>query len=44
MRIMTLIILMVSLLAFAGCDATGAAQGGGTDNAGYGRVKIGVPF
>ena len=37
-------LLVVSLLTLVGCGAIGTAQGGGTDNAGYGHVKIGVPF
>jgi hypothetical protein len=35
---------VMGLLALAGCGANGTAQGGGTENAGAARVKIGVPF
>ncbi len=41
---MQLAILAILLLICAGCDTNGAVQGGGTNNGGYGRVKIGVPF
>jgi hypothetical protein len=44
MRLMIHALLAIGLLTMAGCGANGTAQGGGTDNAGYGHVKIGVPF
>ncbi len=37
-------LLIALLLIFSGCDTNGGVQGGGTNGAGYGRVKIGVPF
>jgi hypothetical protein len=44
MRLMMFMLFTTSLLACAGCDGNGSAQGGGTGNNGHGLVKIGVPF
>ena len=35
---------LIGLLACAGCDGKGSAQGGGTENGSHGHVKIGIPF
>jgi hypothetical protein len=43
-RLIVCAIFAIGLLALAGCDANGAAQGGGDGNAAHGRVKIGIPF
>jgi hypothetical protein len=36
--------LLTLVLSLAACEARGSVSGGGTDNGGGGRVKIGVPF
>jgi hypothetical protein len=32
------------LLTLTNCGVTGSAQGGATDNANFGHVRVGVPF
>jgi len=44
MEIVMRILLMTGLLALAACDTTSSAYGGGSENNGYGKVKVGVPF
>jgi hypothetical protein len=36
--------LLTLVLSLAACEAHGSVAGGGTDNGGGGRVKIGLPF
>jgi hypothetical protein len=45
MRLLIRVLLAIGLLAFAACsDAKGGAQGGGSENGSYGKVRVGVPF
>jgi len=44
MRLMVFVLLMIGLLAGAGCDGKGSAQGGGSENGNHGHVKLGIPF
>ena len=44
MRRTNLAVIVLLLLALAGCEAMGALQGGASDNGGHARVKMGVPF
>lgn len=41
LRILSLLTLVLSLAA---CETHGSVSGGGSDNGGGGRVKIGLPF
>ena len=44
MRWVTCVLVTMGLLACAGCDAKGSANGGGTGNSAHGLAKIGLPF
>jgi len=44
MRMTIVALFAVILAALAACGTTRSAQGGATDNAAHGRVKIGIPF
>jgi hypothetical protein len=43
-RYLTCAVLTIGFLACAACSDRGSAQAGGSNNSGYGRVKVGVPF
>ena len=43
-RLMMNSFFLFALLALAGCGMNANAQGGGTGGAGYGQIKMGVPF
>jgi hypothetical protein len=43
-RLVAFLLVAAGTLACAGCDDKASAQGGGTSNSSYGRVKVGLPF
>jgi predicted small secreted protein len=38
------LVLLAAVTLLAACQASGSAGGGASDNAGHGRVKLGLPF
>jgi hypothetical protein len=37
-------LLLIANILLTGCNGSGAAQGGGSENGAYGHVKVGMPF